>query len=633
MQTGTVNRLREGKEQVRLLAVEDNPGDYRLILELLEETRLASFKVHNASRLLTAINMLQEVIFDVVLLDLNLPDSQGLDTFSMLHEKHPEIPIVVLTGTLDEDLAIKAIDEGAQDYLFKDELTARDLSHTIIFAIERKKVERSLMEREETLRSFIENAPEAIGITRDGLFVYVNSKHLEIFGFERPEELIGRPILDLFAPQERDRAREGDRRLMQGLPEATENEFIGLRKDGSQFPFHVAVTKINLVDGPVIVGFLTDISDRKKAEDALKESEETFRSFIEQSADGVSLTDENNHLMIWNRSMEDITGMRYDAVIGQPLWNVIHKMMTEERRRAFDFNDYNRMMTEALTTGRGFVNQTLEMEVLRQDGQIRTLAMTSFRIKTDRGYRMGAIVRDITEEMLAEKKLAESKAAAELYLDLLTHDINNYNAAAISYLQLAEARLHLDEKDQKLIRVPLQELRNSTELIANIRDVQKVETGRARPQVLDVCQMLEEVKEDYENIPDREVVITVNDMDQCSVPRSSLLRDAFTNIVGNAIKHSSGPICIDIVMRNMSMDGKSYIRIDFEDNGPGIPDEMKERVFARSMRGLTKSEGYGLGLYLVKRLIEDMGGKVWVEDRVNGNPSKGARFVVLLPST
>ena len=154
---------------------------------------------------------------------------------------------------------------------------------------------------------------------------------------------------------------------------------------------------------------------------------------------------------------------------------------------------------------------------------------------------------------------------------------------------------------------------------------------RNKGQPIDVRHMLEEIKGEYEHPPGRDVTIVLTEERDRTIPVSSFLRDAFSNIVSNAIKHSSGPIQIGIALRLVVLEDKDHLRVSVEDNGPGIQDELKERVFERSMRGATKVTGQGLGLYLVRRLVEDQGGKVWVEDRVAGDRAKGARFVVLLP--
>jgi signal transduction histidine kinase len=100
--------------------------------------------------------------------------------------------------------------------------------------------------------------------------------------------------------------------------------------------------------------------------------------------------------------------------------------------------------------------------------------------------------------------------------------------------------------------------------------------------------------------------------------------------VGNAIKHSTGPINIDIKVWN-TYNGQAFCNISIEDNGPGIPPEQKNMMFTRFQPGATKAHGKGLGLYLVKALVEDFHGNIWVEDRIPGDYSKGSKFVIRLP--
>jgi signal transduction histidine kinase len=113
---------------------------------------------------------------------------------------------------------------------------------------------------------------------------------------------------------------------------------------------------------------------------------------------------------------------------------------------------------------------------------------------------------------------------------------------------------------------------------------------------------------------------------------NELLRDVFVNIVGNAIKHSRGNIAINVSLSVEQRQGTHFCRVDVEDTGPGIPDDRKKVIFDRMGSDRTKLLGKGLGLYLVKTLVDDFHGKVWVEDRVPGDYEKGARFVVLLPA-
>ena len=122
-----------------ILLVEDNRGDARLIREELEEALTGKFSLVHADCLETCVKFLEQREFDVILLDLGLPDSQGFDTLARVKAKTERHPIVILTGLDSEDMAIKALREGAQDYLVKDEINARILKRAIQYSIERKK--------------------------------------------------------------------------------------------------------------------------------------------------------------------------------------------------------------------------------------------------------------------------------------------------------------------------------------------------------------------------------------------------------------------------------------------------------------------------------------------------------------
>src|SRR5437016_11372982 len=133
----------------KLLLVEDNYGDVRLIQEVITQTRTAQFALVHAERLSDAFQRLQEEHFDVILTDLSLPDSYGLQTLTQLSTQSPETPIIVLTGLDDEALAIKAMQEGTQDYLVKGQIDSNLLIRAIRYAIERHRVRQELQAGEE----------------------------------------------------------------------------------------------------------------------------------------------------------------------------------------------------------------------------------------------------------------------------------------------------------------------------------------------------------------------------------------------------------------------------------------------------------------------------------------------------
>jgi signal transduction histidine kinase/DNA-binding NarL/FixJ family response regulator len=138
-------------QSIKVLLIEDNSGDARLIQELVKEAATTQFELTHVSRLTTGLQCLVEEAFDVLLLDLGLPDSQGLDTFLQTQTQAPDIPIVVLSGLDSEALALEAVREGAQDYLVKGRVDGNLLTRALRYAVERKRAEKVLRQRNREL--------------------------------------------------------------------------------------------------------------------------------------------------------------------------------------------------------------------------------------------------------------------------------------------------------------------------------------------------------------------------------------------------------------------------------------------------------------------------------------------------
>jgi len=145
-------------ERMRVLLVEDNPGDARLIRIYLAEAGAAAFDLAHADKLAEGIRRAREGDFDVVLLDLSLPDASGLEAVTKMHEAVATCPIVVLTGLNDEAVALEAVRKGAQDYLVKDQISSALLVRAMRYAVERKRAEEALRTSEAQLSNAMEIA-------------------------------------------------------------------------------------------------------------------------------------------------------------------------------------------------------------------------------------------------------------------------------------------------------------------------------------------------------------------------------------------------------------------------------------------------------------------------------------------
>ena len=190
--------IQENTNLLSILIVEDNPGDLFLLEEHLRLARLPFEKVYKASNAADAIDILNSQEISVVLLDLSLPDSSGFNSFSQVQEYASAIPIIVLTGLADTELALETMASGAQDYLIKGEFDERLLSKSIQYSIERNRIRLSLIESNESYRNLFFNNPMPIFIwdLQTLEILEVNDMAQDDYGYTR-EELIGMSVLNL----------------------------------------------------------------------------------------------------------------------------------------------------------------------------------------------------------------------------------------------------------------------------------------------------------------------------------------------------------------------------------------------------------------------------------------------------
>ncbi len=243
-----------------------------------------------------------------------------------------------------------------------------------------------------------------------------------------------------------------------------------------------------------------------------------------------------------------------------------------------------------------------------------------------------SICEDVTARVRADEELKHAKELGELYIDLMGHDINNMNQVGMGYLELALDTLGAGDDKKPLLLKPLEAMRNSSRLIENVKKLRRANEGDMYLRPVDLDKLIKDVIAEHGQAPGREVAISYEPADNAMVMANELLKDVFVNLVSNAIKHSSGTVHIDIRREATEAGGRRLYRITLEDDGPGIPQELKPVVFDRILRSRARIGGNGIGLYLVKTLIDNFGGSIAVEDRMPGELNRGTRFIVILPA-
>jgi PAS domain S-box/PAS domain S-box/PAS domain S-box len=479
---------------------------------------------------------------------------------------------------------------------------------------ERKRAEARL----RMLSKAVEDSPATVVVTDvAGNIEYVNPKFTQLTGYTFDEAKGKNPriLKSGMTP------REEHERLWAAILAGKEwhGEFLNKKKNGELY-WESAIISPILDDKGNIAHFIAvkeDITERKRVEKDLRLAQFSINS----SADEIMLIEPDGHIFSVNEAACKTLGYSRDELVTRYIWEI------HPRRPRNDWAPHWQELKQHRAINFESIQRT-------KDGRVIPIEITANYLEFEGKEYNCAIIREITERKRMEEELKEAKERAELYLDLMSHDINNINQIAMGYLELANETLALDNEEKELVSRPLDALRNSSTLIENVRKLQKITEGGIKTDVVDLKGLLSQIAEDFSSINGREVSINLDARDRYKVRANGLIRDIFANLIGNAIKHSGNDkrIYINIIVSRLVEDGKDLCRVAIEDNGPGVPDALKDKLFNRFQRGETTASGKGLGLYLVRSLVDDFHGRVWVEDRIKGDHTRGARFVVVLPA-
>lgn len=261
---------------IKILLIEDNPGDARLIREYLKSDKNFLHEIIWVSSL-NEINLNKDLLPDIILLDLNLPESIGIETFDIVQSMFADAPIIVQTGINDEPTGYAAVSKGAQDYLIKGNFSGPLLIKALQYGIERNNLLNNIKaaklkhQREEIISEIFENASVAIyRTTRKGEFLVVNSAMLKIFGYDSMQEFKLVNASDLYEDPD---ARNKFIEIIEEKKSITDYEEKLIKKDRSIITILESCKIVDDDKGNIYYeGFIEDISKKKKAEEALSES-------------------------------------------------------------------------------------------------------------------------------------------------------------------------------------------------------------------------------------------------------------------------------------------------------------------------------------------------------------------------
>jgi PAS domain S-box-containing protein len=379
--------------QVHLLLIEDNPDDAKLIQEMLKKAAVERFDVVNVNRLSTGLKHITEKQPDVILLDLGLPDSQGLDALTKIYNLGSKIPIVVLTGWDDQSASLAAIKQGAQDYLIKGKINGSALWRVVNYAIEREKLVQELQESEMHYHELVEKGNDGIIIIQNGNIEFANPQIAKTLGLSL-KEILGKPFVNMVATESRNMAVNMLKMRMAGETVSNKYDLEVNDIDGKKIPVEINASVIKYHGQTAEMAIIRDITERKLAEATLRQSENKYRELTESISDVFFAMDNELRYTHWNKASEKLTGVTAKDAIGRRFSDIFPE---NEATRSLQ-----EMYLKAIRTQQSqhFINEY-------PGGQNIIHEITVYPSKDG----ISVFIKDITERRQAEKTIA---ATAEL---------------------------------------------------------------------------------------------------------------------------------------------------------------------------------------------------------------------------
>lgn len=613
------------KKQLRILHVDDDQCFLDVSKQILSSEN--NFQVDTAESVEQALEKIGRQTYDVIISDFEMPIKNGLDFLKELKRAKKDIPFILFTGKGKEDVIINALNLGVDRYISKHgfpEIVYLELSNAIEKAAENKKSKQLLVESELKYRSVVEKSSLGVLIIlADPLkIVFANAAITDNLGYSSEEIVLMPPEAIIKLVFQDDRVILFDRLAQRFEGETVKRglEFRAVRKDGSNFWVEAFSNPIEYNGQLAVLCMFLDIDERKKAEQALRASEERFRELANSLPELVFEFDITGKITFMNQQAIVSSGFLYEELVGQ---NFVQFISSE---------DLNRALENVKLTLAGKDLGLIEYNLLRKGGVVYPALVRASPIVSENEVKgIRGLIIDISERKKMMEALQESETHYRLLAErehvtneklniigrLTRHDVSNK-------LSVVKANMYLVKKltvsnpavIQYLNAIDLA-LKQTYSLLDFSRIYERIGTEQLR--LIDAGVCFKEALSLFSNMPEIKVV---NECFELNVMADSLLKQLFYNLIDNSLKHGKKVSCIRLYHK--IEDNK--IKLFFEDDGVGISAANKSKIF---VEGFTTGEGTGHGLYIVKKMMHFYG---W-EIKEIGLEGEGVKFEITLPKS
>jgi PAS domain S-box-containing protein len=637
----------------QVLLIEDNIGDVGLLRTMLWEQAQNNTELTHVGTMVEAESYLATRSTDLILLDLGLPDAAGLEAVRRAHAAAPRVPLVVLTGSDDETLAVRALQEGAQEYLVKGQIETRGLLRSLHYASERKVME-------DTLFAEIERAQVTLNSIGDEVICTDPAGNITFLNLVA-ENLTGWPLNNAAGRQVSEVLRLIDATSRAPIPNPVKMaviqnrsvplplDCVRIRQNGAEVALEGCVSPIHdregAISGAVIV--FRDVTDRIRAHRESVESKRIYEDLFNNSDAAIIDNDLSGlfrllqclkrqgvrELRIYvgeldERLIELIGTVRMNGANAAALrlHGVSSPDQIEQRR------DIIVDIAEAMFQGEESIQRS---EYLTVKGTLIPI-IYSLRIPqtTEDARRVPMIIIDLSDVRLAEAA-RQATIAKSQFLSSMSHEIRTPLNGVIGNLELL-ALTSLDTEQIELIDDADKAAKTLLGLVGNILDFSKIEAGKLTTELGDLnpAVLVEEAADVLQSqARQKGIFITASfapDVPSLVRGDAMRLRQILLNLIGNAVKFTDkGGVRVTLAAREWHRD-RCELRFEIHDSGRGFAAKLEARLFEPFTQDggpVDGVEGTGLGLSICKGLVEAFDGAIGCK----AVPGEGASFWFTLP--
>lgn len=624
-------------EPLNILVIEDSNADFLMVERHLKKNGL-SVRCSRVDSLEGLKQALSRESWDLVLSDYNVPQLNFLASLSQLRAAFPDMPVIMVTGTVGEEKAVELLKLGVWDFVLKDNLArlVSAIEHCLKEASECKSrlaAEQALQKSEIQYRSIFNKSPVAIAIVKcdGGTLVSVNDAWLQLYGYER-HEVIGRTATELNLC-----AMPGDRsefvRLICEGGKVLNREIQLHTKTGEKLIALYSAELIELDGESFLQAMLTDITEQKRMENALRVSEERFQLAMQGANEG-----------LWDWDVE------LDEVYYSPRWKSMLGYTDEELENHFD--TWKRLvhpedMEPALARVREFLEGRSsgyegEYRMRHKEGHYLDILSRGFPVYDGQGkaLRMVGTHEDITERKELEEQFRQSQKfeAIGQLAGGVAHDFNNILTAITGYSHLVLGKLNGNDPVQHYVEEIIGAAERAAALNQSLLAFSRKQT--VAMAVIDLCDVVKKFEAFLRRLirEDIELKITCIDEPLAVLADRSHIEQVIMNLVANARDSmpNGGKLCIETMTVTLDQsfveahgygETGNYALFSVSDTGEGMDKETKSRIFEPFFTTKEQGKGTGLGLSMAYGTIKKHDGFI----NVYSEPGRGTTFKIYLP--